>query len=70
MSWAAAVVLAAYQLAIWRWDLWWRPVVLLDFDPGAAFLDASANGGRWTLAATPEDALVKVKEYLADLGRN
>ncbi len=47
-----------------------RPVVLLDFDPGAAFLDASANGGRWTLAATPEDALVKVKEYLADLGRN
>ena len=25
----AAVVLAAYQLYQWRWDLWWRPVVLL-----------------------------------------
>ena len=25
----AAVLLAGYQLAIWRWDLWWRPVVLL-----------------------------------------
>lgn len=25
----AAVVLAAYQLAVWRWDLWWRPAGLL-----------------------------------------
>ena len=25
----AAVVLAAYQLYLWRWDLWWRPVALL-----------------------------------------
>ena len=25
----AAVGLAAYQLYLWRWDLWWRPVVLL-----------------------------------------
>jgi len=25
----AAVVLALVQLAAWRWDLWWRPVVLL-----------------------------------------
>ncbi len=25
----AAVVLAAYQLWLWRWDLWWRPVLLL-----------------------------------------
>lgn len=25
----AAVVLAGYQLALWRWDLWWRPALLL-----------------------------------------
>lgn len=25
----AAVVVAGVQLAQWRWDLWWRPVVLL-----------------------------------------
>ena len=25
----AAVILAGVQLASWRWDLWWRPVVLL-----------------------------------------
>ncbi len=25
----AAVVLAGWQLAQWRWDLWWRPVLLL-----------------------------------------
>lgn len=25
----AAVVLAGWQLYLWRWDLWWRPVVLL-----------------------------------------
>jgi len=25
----AAVVLAAVQLAQWRWDLWWRPAGLL-----------------------------------------
>jgi hypothetical protein len=24
-----AVVLAGVQLYYWRWDLWWRPVVLL-----------------------------------------
>jgi hypothetical protein len=22
-------MLAGYQLAVWRWDLWWRPAVLL-----------------------------------------
>ena len=33
-----------------------RPVVLLDFDPGAAFLDACGKG-RWYLADTPEAAL-------------
>jgi len=25
----AAVVLAGVQLAGWRWDLWWRPTLLL-----------------------------------------
>lgn len=25
----AAVLLAGHQLYQWRWDLWWRPVVLL-----------------------------------------
>ncbi|MFH1745942.1 MAG: Mpo1-like protein [Planctomycetota bacterium] len=25
----AAVVLAIWQLYCWRWDLWWRPLVLL-----------------------------------------
>ncbi len=24
-----ALVLAGYQLALWRWDLWWRPALLL-----------------------------------------
>lgn len=44
-----------------------RPVVLLDFDPGAAFLDA-AGGGRWILAATPEEAVARVEELLAAPG--
>lgn len=25
----AALVLACVQLAAWRWDLWWRPALLL-----------------------------------------
>lgn len=25
----AAVVLTGWQLAAWRWDLWWRPTLLL-----------------------------------------
>ena len=25
----AAAVLALYQLWLWRWDLWWRPALLL-----------------------------------------
>jgi hypothetical protein len=25
----AAVLLAGYQLVLWRWDLWWRPAALL-----------------------------------------
>ena len=47
-----------------------RPVVLLDFDPGAAFLDAGGKNGRWSLAATPEEAVAQVRAYLADLGRS
>ena len=46
-----------------------RPVVLLDFDPGAAFLDMGGPLGRWTLAATPADAVAQVRRYLVDLGR-
>jgi uncharacterized protein (TIGR00725 family) len=46
-----------------------RPVVLLDFDPGAAFLDAAGSNPRWSLAATPEQALEQVRGYLAELGR-
>lgn len=46
-----------------------RPVVLLDFDPGAAFLDACAEDGRWTLAPDPAAAVAAVASYLAELGR-
>jgi uncharacterized protein (TIGR00725 family) len=45
-----------------------RPVVLLDFDPGVAFLDACGRG-RWFLADTPEAAADRVAEQLAELGR-
>ncbi|HPF70798.1 MAG TPA: DNA-binding protein [Candidatus Krumholzibacteria bacterium] len=45
-----------------------RPVVLLDFDPGAAFLD-QCGPGRWSLAATPAEAVAQVAERLAELGR-
>ena len=46
-----------------------RPVVLLDFDPGAAFLDAAGPRPRWSLAATPEEAIAQVRAYLEELGR-
>ena len=46
-----------------------RPVVLLDFDPGAAFLNAGAEGAKWTLAATPAEAVGQVLDYLRELGR-
>jgi uncharacterized protein (TIGR00725 family) len=45
-----------------------RPVVLLDFDPGAEFL-AAAGDGKWCRAATPEEAVAMVEEALAELGR-
>lgn len=34
----AAVGLAAYQLHLWRWDLWWRPVVLLVLGYGLQYM--------------------------------
>ena len=46
-----------------------RPVVLLDFDPGAAFLDAAGPGARWVLARTPDEAVRRVGEFLVQLGR-
>jgi uncharacterized protein (TIGR00725 family) len=45
-----------------------RPVVLLDFDPGAVFLDACGTG-RWVLVATPQDAVAAVAELLREAGR-
>lgn len=47
-----------------------RPVVLLAFDPGAAFLDQCARGARWTLAADPEAAVTAVAAYLREQGRS
>lgn len=53
-----------------------RPVVLLDFDPGQAFLTAGATEGQvpgrvqgWAHAADPVQAVALVKRYLAALGR-
>ena len=46
-----------------------RPVVLVDFDPGAAFLDQCAAGGRWSLAADAPLAIAQVARYLAEVGR-
>jgi uncharacterized protein (TIGR00725 family) len=43
-----------------------RPVVLLDFDPGEAFLSACAAEARWTLAADPEAAIAAVRGYLEE----
>lgn len=40
-----------------------RPVCVLGFDPGAAFLDRCGRGP-WTLAATPEEAIIWIKERL------
>jgi uncharacterized protein (TIGR00725 family) len=46
-----------------------RPVVLLNFDPGEAFLSAGAANARWSLAATPDEAVSQVRSYLKELGR-
>ena len=47
-----------------------RPVVLLDFDPGAAFLDAGSPDPVWSLADTPEEAVQQIRGYLKELGRS
>jgi len=44
-----------------------RPVVLLDFDPGEAFLEAGAPHPVWSLAATPAEAVALVRDYLRKL---
>ncbi len=46
-----------------------RPVVLLDFDPGEAFLSAGASGAKWSLTATPAEAVERIRGYLKELGR-
>ena len=45
-----------------------RPVVLLDFDPGEAFL-AAAGPGPWARASTASEAVAIVKKFLAERGR-
>jgi len=47
-----------------------RPVVLLDFHPGEEFLAAGAPDPVWSLAATPAEAVVQIREYLKELGRS
>jgi len=47
-----------------------RPVILLAFDPGRAFLDqAGGDGRRWRLAATPAEAVELARGFLAEVGR-
>jgi uncharacterized protein (TIGR00725 family) len=46
-----------------------RPVVLLDFDPGQAFLSAGGANAKWSLAVTPGQAVAQVQGYLKELGR-
>ena len=46
-----------------------RPVVLLDFNPGEAFLNAGAPDAIWSLAETPAEAVIQVRNYLKELGR-
>jgi uncharacterized protein (TIGR00725 family) len=46
-----------------------RPVVLLGFDPGEAFLNAGAPHPVWSLAATPAEALTQIQGYLKEMGR-
>ncbi|MBK8166675.1 MAG: hypothetical protein IPK64_12090 [bacterium] len=46
-----------------------RPVVLLDFDPGAAFLDQCAADARWALAKGAPEAVALVTEFLRQVGR-
>jgi hypothetical protein len=45
-----------------------RPVVLLDFDPGTAFLNA-CGPGKWRCVATPAEAAAAVSGFLEEQGR-
>jgi uncharacterized protein (TIGR00725 family) len=45
-----------------------RPLVLLDFDPGARFLEL-AGDGRWHHAATPAEAVALARRLLTESGR-
>lgn len=47
-----------------------RPVVLLDFDPGAAFLDQCAANARWALAKDAPEAVALVAGFLRRVGRS
>lgn len=47
-----------------------RPVVLVDFDPGAVFLDTCAAGARWSLAGDAAQAVEQVAVHLRELGRS
>ncbi len=40
-----------------------RRVIVLGFDPGAAFLDRCGRG-EWSLAATPDEAISQIKAFL------
>ena len=46
-----------------------RPVVLLDFNPGEAFLDSCSANPQYSLASTPAEAAEMVASYLKELGR-
>lgn len=46
-----------------------RPVVLLDFDPGEAFLRASAPDPRYALETDPAAAIARVRGFLAAMDR-
>jgi uncharacterized protein (TIGR00725 family) len=45
-----------------------RPVILLDFDPGAAFLDGCGTG-RWFLTTNPHDTVEQIGVLLQEMGR-
>lgn len=45
-----------------------RPLILLDFDPGARFIEL-AGDGPCHRAATPDEAIVIARRLLVDLGR-
>ncbi len=46
-----------------------RPVVLLDFNPGEAFLLSGAAEVKYNLAVNPDEAIEMVADYLRELGR-